>query len=282
MRENGCQYAHSTYDEQFASEEERENYRALHPKEEHSEFTAGKVNVQLTHPITLQMGFYENPEWDGAETEEAFPESFSILLFGPENGTPMLTPVKQPGPSLTESVDTELLPPSELRHYKTLVNRGLTKTYAVVELASEQTDPSRAYLNLGNLLEENNLEALGLPVKVHLISPFLGKNCYVGSDENPIQIKFTSGKSGTLQGKLGRLEFNTEGTVLTVANDTIVDGEYSTPGVENCGAEGEADAAVDAGLGLPSASGNTSVIDGSIRQTGSSAVKEVLERYGTF
>ena len=42
---------------------------------------------------------------------------------------------------------------------------------------------------------------------------------------------------------------------------------FGAPGVEGCGVEGGADAAMDAALGLPSASGNSAVLNGRLLLT---------------
>ena len=73
-------------------------------------------------------------------------------------------------------------------------------------------------MSVGNLLFQEGT-AFRFPVKVHLISPFTGENCYVGSDEHPIVVEFTTGKSGALQGRGGFLAAPSEGEMLEESGD---------------------------------------------------------------
>lgn len=102
------------------------------------------------------------------------------------------------------------------------------------------------------------------PVKVHLANAFVGEHCYVGSDENPIVVKFTTGESGSLIGKVGAIRGSTAGII--VDNDTLVSEPNESPGVEGCEIDDGADAAMDSTLGLPSATGNSAVLDGTLKQ----------------
>jgi hypothetical protein len=255
---NGCLWAESSAKEQFTSKAEKE---ALAGRVDlPSEFTAGKVTVKMTQPIVLKGGFEENlntgiEKWVGAR------------------GAPTIQPVAQPGPSLTKGVDTSLLSPAELERYTYYVKDAKeTKTTATVELAGPASELA---VNPGNLLTEEGT-AFSFPVKVKLNNPFLGESCYVGSDEHPITVEFTTGTSGELKGKAGNVTFPTQGYLIVIRNDTLVSSDFASPGVEGCGVDGGADAALNSALGLPSATGNTAVIDGTLRQTGTRAAEWAL------
>jgi hypothetical protein len=261
-----CSWGLSSYKERWASKKQKEEWEEREGRatpDQLSHFTAGNVSVNLKLPITLKLGLAENPE---EETQE-------LDVVG-ARGAETIAAVAQRGPKLKETVDSADLSGSELDRYNYYVHVAKqTKTTATVELAG----PADAlHLNLANLLDEEG-NAFVFPVKVKLGSPFLGDSCYVGSDENPIIVPMTTGPSGELQGKAGALAFSPEGTLLTVWGDTLVASGFEAPGVEGCGVEGGADEAVDAALGLPSAS-NTAVLNGILKQTGA----ETAEEHGAF
>ena len=230
-----------------------------------SEFHAGNVTVHLTKPITLEGGFEEE---NGVET-----------FVGAEHGE-TLAKVAQPGPSLTEVVEPELLSLSERAHFEKDVAGGRTKVTATVELAGPASEIT---LSESNLLNEEGT-ALGLPVQVKLSNPFLGKSCYVGSYANPIDIELTSGTTEPpppnepIKGHAGNTESNEEGDIITIFDDSLVNNSYAAPGATGCGEGGAADAALNAKLGLPSPAGyNDSIIDGTLKQAGAGAVRRHIE-----
>ena len=216
--------------------------------------------VLFKAPITLRgaIGFRglngEEEEWLGAE------------------GGPTIEPVAEQGPALTKDVNTSLLSPSELNrcNYYTKVAKE-TKTTATVELAGPADSIK---VSVGALLSEEGT-AFEFPVKVHLSNPFVGPNCYVGSNEHPIVVPFTTGTSGELRGKNGsRIKQDKNEFILDVLTDTLVNGTFASPGVEGCGVEGGADEAIDSALALPSASGNIAVLNGTLKlATGENAKK---------
>ena len=54
--------------------------------------------------------------------------------------------------------------------------------------------PSEIYLNLVAELGENGV-ALRYTVKLHLENPLLGRDCYIGSDTDPIVFNLTTGET---------------------------------------------------------------------------------------
>jgi len=85
-------------------------------------------------------------------------------------------------------------------------------------------------------LSTANGTALKLPLKIHLENPFLGSSCYIGSNEHPIVIEFTSGTTSPpppnkpITGKPGELKFNESETIITNAGNELVNNSYPTPG----------------------------------------------------
>jgi hypothetical protein len=218
------------------------------------------VNVQLKLPITLQGGI-------------AFEEEAQRWV-GPE-GTNSIQPVAEVAQPLTHDVNPSLLSPAELNRYNYFVKVSHEiKATATVELAGP---PSAIQVNVVNLLTEEGV-AFAFPVKVKLTNPFFGASCYVGSDEHPITVEFTTGTSGELRGKNGSLlKGNKAGTIFSLLTDTLVSSTFSSPGVEGCGVGGGADEAMNSALGLPSASGNLAVLNGTLKLASQESAKEGLE-----
>ncbi len=230
-----------------------------------SEFTAGKVHVNLINPIKIQGLNFEGEE-------EGSPD----FVYEPEDGAPFMTPVAQPAPPLNEDVNEAMLSPAEKKIYQRLIAEGRTATTVSVELAGTA---SLLRVSLFNLIEERGT-ALQFPLKIKLSSPFVGSHCYVGSNEHPVMIHLTTGTSGGLHGHFGSPSLNPEGTII-LDHSTVVDNEYASPGVEGCGKDASVDEAMDAALGLPSPSGsNDAIVVGSLEQTGETETLEGFAKYG--
>lgn len=228
-------------------------------------FQAGKVTVKFVKPIGLNGGFEEQQE-----TEQ-------LQFIGSRFGNTITTEA-EPAPSLTEGVDAELLSEPEKARYEAYLAAGKsTKVTATIELAKPATD---IYLNEANLLGEEG-ETFGFPVMIHLSNAFLGKHCYVGSTVEPIEVPFTTGETSPeppntpIHGSIGNIMVNSEGTILTLENTKLVNNSYAAPGVQGCGINSGADAAINGGLGLPSPAGsNTTELIGHLSQAGSARVEE--------
>jgi hypothetical protein len=222
-------------------------------------FTVGKKTVPLKNPVTLQGGVRYN------EAEEQ-------LFLGAENGdTLSKTPQPVPG-GLLGIVAPEWWPEWLQEWFNEFINNGFTGVTATVELAAPATSIKLSTQNLVN--QEGT--ALGLPTKVKLGNVILGSNCYIGSNESPIQIDFTTGTSGALKGSVGEITFNEEFTLVTIEGGKLVNGTFAAPGASGCGGIFSfiIDPLVDAILGTPSASGkNTAVLEGKLQAANAAAVK---------
>ena len=226
------------------------------------EFKVGNKTVPLTNPVTLQGGF------EGASEE--------IQFYGAENGdTLSKTPQPVPGGLLG------LLNCKEQTNFiikglcEAALENGLTGVNAIVELTGPSKGLTNIKLNTESLLLQEGT-ALGLPVKVKLSNPTLGSNCYIGSDKSPLQLKFTTGKSGSLEGSSGELSFNESFTIITVSGARFVDGTFAAPAASGCGGLLSilVDPVINAVLGTPSASGkNTAVLEGVFHDGNAEAVK---------
>lgn len=230
-------------------------------------FQAGKLTVKFQRPIILQGGFQEN---------EAGERHFTPAL-----NRETISKKAEPAPSLTEGLDAEVLEEPEKKRYEEYLARGgSTKVTATIELAKPAGE---ILLNEGNLLNESGT-AFGFPVEIRLSNTFLGKYCYMGSFSEPIEVPFTTGETAPappntpIHGKLGKIKVIGEGSILEINEVSLVNNEYAAPGVRGCGIEGGADAALNAGLGLPSPAGsNTTELNGNLFQAGTEAVEEHLK-----
>ena len=134
-------------------------------------------------------------------------------------------------------------------------------------------------LNQYNLLQGEGL-AMRLAVRVHLISPFLGPDCYIGSAFEPLALGLTTGSTNPpppnqpIAGRApGPLILVEEDEILQSYDVQLVDDSFSVPAAGGCGTL--MDAAIDQRLGLPSPAGqNTVVIDSESEQTGAQGLLE--------
>ena len=98
------------------------------------------------------------------------------------------------------------------------------KLYAVTELVGEPV--------VG--------EGITLPLRVHLINPVLGNNCYVGSAANPVKLNLIEGTTSPpppnkpISGKAPEFGFDEATEVLSFKNGKYVDNSFAAPGASGC------------------------------------------------
>ena len=238
-------------------------------KTESGEFQAGKQKVPITNPITLQGGFIENEE------------TGALKFVGAANGVTIShSPQTVPG-GLAGLINCKEIKEILLRiSCEVVFENGLTGVSATTELAASA---SSIGLNEANLLSETGT-ALELPVKVHLENPFLGSECYLGSNTSPIVLKLTTGTTAPplpnkpIKGKLGTITVIGGGQILKISNNSLVNNSFAAPGATGCGGflvELLLDPIINAKLGLPAASGNnTAILTGTLQQAGAEPVRE--------
>jgi hypothetical protein len=221
-------------------------------------FTVGKKTVPLVNPVTLQGGAY----LEGEKT----------VFVGAENGD-TLSKTPQPVPGGLLGITAPTWWPKFIQDwFNGLINQGFTGVTATVELAAPA---SSITLNTNNLVNQEGT-ALGLPSKVKLDNAILGSNCYIGSNSKPIQIDFTTGKSGSLEGSVGTITFNESFTIVTISGGKLVNGTFAAPGASGCGGIFSlfVDPLVNSILGTPSPSGkNSAVLEGKLQAADAGSVK---------
>jgi hypothetical protein len=238
-------------------------------KTETGEFIVGKEKVPISKAITLQGGFIENEE------------TGALTFVGAANGeTLSKTPQAVPGGLAGLVACKEIKEIIERIACELVFENGVTGVNATTELAAPA---SSIGLNEGNLLGEEGT-ALSLPIKVHLENPFLGSECYIGSNSSPVVLNLTTGTTSPpapnkpIKGSVGKVEVNTEGTILTLSKNSLVNNSFAAPGSSGCGGillSWILDPIINGKLGLPSAAGtNTAILTGTLHQAGAARVRE--------
>jgi len=218
-------------------------------------FQIGAKTVPLKNPVILQGGLEEGPEGEG-------------VFIAAENGQ-TLVKTPQPVPGGLLGVEAPSWWPQYLQNlFNEYINKGLTGVTATVELAGPASDIE---IEPSNLLEETGT-ALGLPTKIKLDNAFLGSNCYIGSNKNPVVIDFTTGETSPpppnepIHGDPGELIFGEEG-LITLSGGELVNNSFGAPGAKGCGGLFSlfVDPLVNSLIGLPSPAGsNSAILEGKI------------------
>jgi hypothetical protein len=111
--------------------------------------------------------------------------------------------------------------------------------------------------------------AVTLSAKIHLISPFLGSTCYIGSAAHPIVIALTTGTTNPpppalpVHGSPAKyISLLTGHGFLGVFALTFVNNSFSVPAASGCGTSGGnlVDASINHKLGLPSPPGQNMIL----------------------
>lgn len=228
--------------------------------------TIGNKPVPIVNPVTLQGGV-EGPFIFGP-----------LTFYGAEDGN-TLSKTPQPVPGGLTGITAPAWWPSFLRDlFNETINNGFTGVQATMELAAPATSIK---LSILNLVSQSGV-ALSMPVKVKLSNPFLGSNCYIGSNSNPITLNLTTGTTAPpppntpITGAPGTVTNNEAGTLLTLDNNKQVDNSFASPGANGCGGLFSflVDPFVNSIVGVPSAAGhNTAILEGSIANGDPNAVR---------
>lgn len=226
-------------------------------------FTIGNKTVPLKNPVKLQGGL----------DEILFPTKF----YPAEDGN-SLPPVAQPVPGGLLGITAPSWWPSFLRElFNETINNGFTGVTATVEVTSQTGIEIHPF----NLLTQSGT-ALSLPAKIKLSNPFLGSNCYIGSNSNPVVLALTTGTTSPpppntpITGNPGTVSLNGSETIATFSGGKLVNNSFAAPGASGCGGLFSflVDPFVNEIVGVPSAAGhNTAVLEGKIQIALPEAVK---------
>lgn len=232
-------------------------------------FTMGSKSVPLKNPVILKGGL----DSDNGSI-------FGNLTFvAPTDGV-TLSKSPQPVPGGLLGVTAPTWWPSILRElFEETINNGFTGVTATVELAGPA---SAIKFSAGNELFGTGT-ALSMPAKVKLGNPFLGSNCYIGSNSNPIQLNLTTGTTSPpppnspITGSPGEFGAIEEGAIIFTKNNKLVDNSFAAPGASGCGGilfSWAVDPFVDSIVGVPSPAGtNTAILEGTTYIADANAVR---------
>lgn len=125
--------------------------------------------------------------------------------------------------------------------------------------------------------------AATLRVKIHLLSPFLGPSCFIGSASNPIVISLTAGLTSPpppalpIRGRVYEI-LVLKNSAIQLFGLVLVNNSFSVPVASGCGTSSGnlINASIDHKLGLPSAAGQNSIkVEAIGEELGS---KDILEQ----
>lgn len=111
---------------------------------------------------------------------------------------------------------------------------GLTGLTWLLEFLGSEALTLYAVAEAAGLPTFEGANNITLPLRIHLENATLGNKCYVGSFTNPVVLHLTTGTSGVLTGKLGKVTFDETTEVLTIANTKYVDGTFTAPESNGC------------------------------------------------
>lgn len=186
-------------------------------------------------------------------------------LISPEHGAIVAEPVRVPGGLLGIMCPSDIPVVSDICQ---AVERSEPNT--VMATVKPAGDPDDFTLAAGVGVGE---PILTLPVKIHLENPFLGPNCYIGSDSDPIVLQPANQEQPTAEmvrfDQDGSLDPDGEMGYIEVTGTAQIDDSFTVPKANGCGFLGMLNPAVNLKMGLPSPSGaNSLVLDSATTQLG--------------
>jgi len=218
------------------------------------ELRLGHLIVPITKTFEVLRGGY------GEQDATDYVSSF----FAPEDAAPIQpTPLPVQG-GLIGVLEPNSLPSSQRVMLDSLADKGLAGVTATLEVAG----PANAIRF--NAFDATRGEGVALeePLKIKLVSPFLGENCYIGSASNPITVQATTGTTSPpppnkpLEGKAGFSNFLEKEELIMLVGNVDVANSFAVPAASGCGGSMAplVDRAIDARVGLPSPAGRNAVI----------------------
>ena len=231
--------------------------------------TIGNIVTPIVRPVNVQFGFFTPPNASfGGDNTTGIPNYAGGILPPPAGVSAMLS--TRPD-LIPESLTTALGCPGTNRVVKNICQEAenfggrYLDVYGLAQSAGQLT-------NFGILSWTQR-------IKIKLINPLLGNNCYIGSSNNPIvvnpQLSLAPGGQLISENDPNPARHPDTG-VLDITAAIASDNTFTAPGVTGCGPGGLNNAAVDEALdtsaGLPAASGaNTLSLTGAFAIAATSA-----------
>jgi hypothetical protein len=230
------------------------------------------INADGQHAIVLQGGVEQQEEPPFAET-----------FVGAVNGeTLSKTPQSVPG-GLGGLVNCAEVPGSGFWRAlgRTICMEVFASKLTGLSVTTELAGPAGGIAISKEKLLDGKGAVLSLPVKIHLESPILGRECYIGSDQAPVVLNLTTGTTSPappnspISGHVGELKVKDEFNFAEIPGSILVDNEFAAPQATGCGGVLSflIDPIINHKLGLPSPAGNNTIIqDSNLYEATSEAV----------
>lgn len=223
---------------------------------ESGEVKLGNTTVPIEKTMTLQAGLINHGEYEKEVV----------------GATLTKTPQKVPGGLLGFVKCNEITGSGPIEKGLRQLCEGIFENKTTGVNATTELAGKVALNEIALDLEEG--VALDLPVKVKLENSLLGSSCYIGSNTEPVNLELTTGTSGTLKGKKGKVSSRAEGGILVISNTSLVDSMFTAPKATGCGPFGLLDGLINKKLGLPATTGNVAVLNGTEEQANAALVEE--------
>jgi hypothetical protein len=224
----------------------------------YSETTSGEVKlgntpvpIEAPKKIILQGGLVENPE------------TGLVSFIGAADGNTLVkTALPVPGGLLDFVNCKKISNIIERIACELAFENGVTGVNATTELAGAVA------VHEGRLIEGKGV-ALTLPIKVKIENPFLGGECYIGSNASPITLNLTAGTTTPpagftpLVGSRGEFTFEEGSSYAIDRGVKLVENDFTVSGSEGCGGilfSWLLDPILNEKVGVPSTAGHSEAI----------------------
>jgi hypothetical protein len=183
--------------------------------------------------------------------------SAGFTVISPSQGAVQSAPVGEPG-----GLSGMICPSSNhLVAHLCKVLAGHSKLNKVIATLESAGNPSN--FNLGAGLS-SGIPIVTLPVKIHLQNVFLGLNCYIGTNANPIVLQPQNATNPVVNSESfdGNGTPDSSGAMFAIFSNggTQQDTSFSVPAATGCGPGGRFDGAINVNGGLPSPAGQNSLV----------------------
>jgi hypothetical protein len=224
--------------------------------------TLGNITTAVTEPVNVQFGGVQTPNASLGGDWTTGIGAFAGGILPPPGGLSSMLVTKPDliPESLTTALGCDTATDPVVQKLCTKAQNGPPRDNEVFALAK----------NVGQLTNFG-LTTWTQRIEFRLINPLLGSNCSVGNANQPIVVNpnitlAPGGQLRVLTDPHPKLHPNTD--VLDITAAVAADTTFTAPGVTGCGPGGASnipvDEALDAGTGLPAASGvNSLTLNGS-------------------
>jgi hypothetical protein len=212
--------------------------------------TKVKASAKVKFPVVVQFGIWDPPN----AANEAGGNQFTGGILPPPSG--LAAQLVSIGQYVPGGLLKALGCPSTNRTVETLCREASRRggKYLKVYASAQSAGPITGF----------DLTTWFQPLQFKLSNPLLGSSCSIGSNDNPVVVNpslSTTGSAVVEQDPHPKQHPDT--AVLKIPEATATDTTFAAPGVTGCGPGGTAniavDEAIDAAVGLPSASGVNSL-----------------------